>query len=341
MIRILLVDDQALLCEVLKTWLEVEKDFEVVGIANNGEEGIDKVETLRPDIVLIDIEMPGMDGLNATSVIVQRFPHVKVIVLSAHDDDAYVGKSVRAGAKGYILKSTTAEELASKIRTIYTSNDRILDDRINNIVDLASLKEEILQEMKLVYQKQLETQLAKLPTNGSNGSGEYVKDFAKVQGDLEQRLSQLQTTSEETYKEVYTELLNAQSKLGETNRNFSAQVNQQLINFKKELEEQLATTVERWSQERAALQEWAVQREEIYPSTDELELKFRNELMAAINPMRNSIRDLGKQVRFMRGIMVGVAFVSVFALAFGGLAFVWVNNNNVSSNSQQPSQTAK
>lgn len=337
MISILLVDDQALLCEVLKTWLEVEKDFEVLGIANNGEDAIAQVETLKPDIVLIDIEMPGMDGLNATSIIVQRFPGVKVIVLSAHDDDAYVGKSVRAGAKGYILKSTTAEELANKIRTIYNDSDRIVEDTSNHFEDFTALKAEILTEIKLIYQKQLESELAKLQTNGSNGGGTYVKDFAKVQGDFEQRLSQLQTHSEESYNEVRSELLNAQSKLGEVNRNFTSQVNQQLVNFKKELEEQLATTVASWSQERTALQEWAVQREEMYPSTDELELKFRNELMAAINPMRTSIRDLNKQVRLMRGIMLATATIALLAFTFAGWTFA--SSGNFGGNSEKETKT--
>ncbi|MGL5075868.1 MAG: response regulator, partial [Waterburya sp.] len=91
MINILLVDDQALLCEVLKTWLDVEKDLQVVGVAHNGQEAIEQVEKLQPDIVLMDIDMPQMDGLNATKIISQRFPQVKVIFLSGHDDDAYLG----------------------------------------------------------------------------------------------------------------------------------------------------------------------------------------------------------------------------------------------------------
>ena len=119
MIDILLVDDQALLCEVLKTWLDVEEDIQVAGVAHNGQEAIVQVEKLQPDIVLMDIDMPKMDGLNATKIITQRFPKVKVIFLSGHDDDTYLGKSLRAGAKGYLLKNTTAEELVRKIRSVY------------------------------------------------------------------------------------------------------------------------------------------------------------------------------------------------------------------------------
>ncbi len=123
MIRILLVDDQFLLCEVLKTWLEVEDDFQVIGVAHDGQEGLEKVEALQPDIVLMDIDMPGMDGLSATKHICEKFPEVKVIFLSGHDDDNYLGKSLRAGARGYLLKNTTAEELAAKIRLVHNSNN--------------------------------------------------------------------------------------------------------------------------------------------------------------------------------------------------------------------------
>jgi DNA-binding NarL/FixJ family response regulator len=322
MIRILLVDDQALLCEVLKTWLEVEQDFEVVGIARNGEEGIEKVESLRPDLVLIDIEMPGMNGLNATTIIKQRFPEVKVIVLSAHDDDAYVGKSVRAGAKGYILKNTTAEELATKIRAIHNGSEEMMSNNGKEDVNLAHLKEEIMQEMILFSQKHIENHLA--TAKSSNG------------GDLEESLMQLQKTTEKNYNELRSELISTHSKLGEVNRNFSAQVNQQLVHLKKELEEQLSTTVDRWSQERTALQEWAVQREEIYPSTDELELKFRNELMAVINPMRTSIRETNKQIRVLKSGIFALGIISALALAFAAWAtYSSHNSNSVNANLEQ------
>lgn len=325
MIRILLVDDQALLCEVLKTWLEVEQDFEVVGIARNGEEGIEKVDALRPDIVLIDIEMPGMNGLNATTIIRQRFPEVKVIVLSAHDDDAYVGKSVRAGAKGYILKNTTAEELAAKIRAINNGSEELISNNGKEDLNLANLKEEIMQEMMLFSQKQIENYLATVKS--SNGE------------DLEESLNQLQKSTEKNYNELRSELISTHSKLGEVNRNFSAQINQQLVHLKKELEEQLSTTVDRWSQERTALQEWAVQREEIYPSTDELELKFRNELMAVINPMRTSIRETNKQIRFLRSWIFALGLTSALALTFAGIATYSSNNSHSSNSSVQ--QTTK
>jgi RND family efflux transporter MFP subunit len=134
MTRILLVDDQALLCEVLKTWLEAEEDFQVVGRADNGQTAIAQVERLEPDIVLMDIEMPKMNGITATQIICQRFPQTKVLVLSAIDDEAYLVQALRAGAQGYLLKSTRAAELAHTIRFVERGHNQIEPGLLKKIV---------------------------------------------------------------------------------------------------------------------------------------------------------------------------------------------------------------
>jgi YesN/AraC family two-component response regulator len=87
MINILLVDDQNLICELLKNSLSTHQDFQVVGTAHDGKEAISKVELLQPDVVIIDIEMPRLDGLSATKIIRDRFPNTKVIVLSSYNND--------------------------------------------------------------------------------------------------------------------------------------------------------------------------------------------------------------------------------------------------------------
>jgi DNA-binding NarL/FixJ family response regulator len=119
MIRILLVDDQSLICQGLKAMLSMETDLEVVGTANNGEVAIQKIEALHPDVILMDVRMPVMDGREATRLISQQFPAVKVLVLSTFDDDRYIADSIRAGAKGYLLKDMPSEELAQSIRLIH------------------------------------------------------------------------------------------------------------------------------------------------------------------------------------------------------------------------------
>jgi RNA polymerase sigma factor (sigma-70 family) len=119
MIRLLLVDDQSLICQGLKAMLSLETDLEVIGTADNGEMAIEQVALLSPDVVLMDLRMPVMDGREATRAISEQFPQVKVLVLSTFDDDGYITDSIRAGAKGYLLKDMPSEDLAQAIRVVY------------------------------------------------------------------------------------------------------------------------------------------------------------------------------------------------------------------------------
>ncbi|QSJ16577.1 response regulator transcription factor [Nostoc sp. UHCC 0702] len=119
MIKLLLVDDQSLIRQGLKALLELEPDIEIVGEAENGENAIDLVEKLQPDVVLMDIRMPVMDGVAATREIQKRFVGVKILVLTTFDDDAYVTAALQNGAIGYLLKDTPSEELAVAIRAVY------------------------------------------------------------------------------------------------------------------------------------------------------------------------------------------------------------------------------
>ena len=118
MIRLLLVDDQSLIRQGLRALLELEPDLEVLGEAENGQSAIALVETLQPDVVLMDIRMPIMDGVAATREICQRFANTKILVLTTFDDDDYVAEALRHGAKGYLLKDTPSEELAAAIRAV-------------------------------------------------------------------------------------------------------------------------------------------------------------------------------------------------------------------------------
>lgn len=119
MIRLLLVDDQELVCQGLRAMLNLESDIEVVGVANNGQVAIEQVEILQPDVVLMDIRMPIMDGREATRIICQRFPDTKVLVVSTFDEDDYITHAIKAGARGYLLKDMPVEELAQAIRLVY------------------------------------------------------------------------------------------------------------------------------------------------------------------------------------------------------------------------------
>jgi DNA-binding NarL/FixJ family response regulator len=114
-IKLLIVDDQGLFREALRTLLSVRDDFEVIGEAGNGEEAIRLTTLLHPDIVLMDLRMPVLDGVTATQRIRNTAPECKVIILTTFDDDDYVFEGLKAGAVGYLLKDVSSDKLIEAI----------------------------------------------------------------------------------------------------------------------------------------------------------------------------------------------------------------------------------
>jgi DNA-binding NarL/FixJ family response regulator len=117
MIRVLIVDDKPVTRQGLQTLLELEPDLEVVGLGKNGVEAIALVGAVQPDVVLMDLKMPLMDGQEATRRIVQRYPHCRVLMLTSFEQEPQILGALRAGAKGYLLKD--GDELAQVIRSAY------------------------------------------------------------------------------------------------------------------------------------------------------------------------------------------------------------------------------
>lgn len=117
-LRVLLVDDQRLMREGLRTLLELEPDMMVVGEAENGAAAITAYASLQPDVVLMDIRMPLMDGVEATRQLCQQWPSARVLILTTFDDDVYLFEGLRAGASGYLLKDVSGQELANAVRTV-------------------------------------------------------------------------------------------------------------------------------------------------------------------------------------------------------------------------------
>jgi DNA-binding NarL/FixJ family response regulator len=115
-IKILLVDDQALFREALATLLSVQTDFKVVGEATNGEEALRMAVQMQPNVILMDLRMPVLDGVTATRRMHTVLPECRVIVLTTFDDDEYVFEGLRAGAVGYLLKDVSSEKLFEAIR---------------------------------------------------------------------------------------------------------------------------------------------------------------------------------------------------------------------------------
>jgi DNA-binding NarL/FixJ family response regulator len=116
MTRIVIADDQALFREGLRTLLSTRPDMDVVGEASEGDEAVALVEKLRPDVVLMDLQMPRADGIQATARIRERWPEIPVLVLTTFDDDANLFGALRAGAAGYLLKDVSSETLISAIQ---------------------------------------------------------------------------------------------------------------------------------------------------------------------------------------------------------------------------------
>jgi DNA-binding NarL/FixJ family response regulator len=119
MIRILIVEDQTLMRHGLRTILDLEPGLEVVGEAANGEEGVQRALELRPDVILMDVQMPGLNGVEATAAITRAWPTARIIILTTFDRDDYVFQGVRAGALGYLLKDTPAERLVATIQRVH------------------------------------------------------------------------------------------------------------------------------------------------------------------------------------------------------------------------------
>ncbi|WP_409250713.1 response regulator [Bacillus sp. SCS-153A] len=119
MIKLMLVDDHAVLRDGLKTILESEDDINVVGEAISGSDALNKVKELDPDIILMDINMPGMNGVEVTKILKQQYPHIKVLMLTMHSHEEYFMAAIKEGADGYLLKDAPSEQVVEAVRTVF------------------------------------------------------------------------------------------------------------------------------------------------------------------------------------------------------------------------------
>lgn len=149
-IKILIVDDQKLIRQGLKTLLELEDDFVVVGELSNGKEAVSAYERLKPDVVLMDIRMPEMDGVQATRAIVAQFENAKIIILTTFNEDEYLFEAVRAGAVGYLLKDVSSEELSKAIRVVHLGGALIQPDVAKRLLkEFSSLEKPVKSNLNL------------------------------------------------------------------------------------------------------------------------------------------------------------------------------------------------
>src|ERR1019366_7806212 len=152
-IRILLADDHAVVRHGFKMILSAQTDMEIVGEAGNGREAVDLAAELRPDVVVMDVAMPELNGIEATRRLTAANPHIRVIALSMHKDSVYVREILRAGARGYLLKDSGPADLVAAVRAIASGegylSPAVSDDyrkHVTNPIDLLSSRErEVLQ----------------------------------------------------------------------------------------------------------------------------------------------------------------------------------------------------
>jgi DNA-binding NarL/FixJ family response regulator len=168
MISLLLVDDQNLIRQGLKALLELEPDLVVVGEAENGAIAIDRVKQLQPNVVLMDIRMPVMDGVTATKQICSEFPHVNILVLTTFDDDTYVMAAIKHGAKGYLLKDTPSEEIAAAIRAVALGYTHLAPGMIEKVISGQIDKNQAILPPELAELTPRELEILKLIAAGSN-----------------------------------------------------------------------------------------------------------------------------------------------------------------------------
>ncbi|MDE7403877.1 MAG: response regulator transcription factor [Lachnospiraceae bacterium] len=138
MIKILIADDQELIRQSLSIILGNEKDFEVTDTVTNGVEVVRSVRKNKPDVILMDIRMPEMDGVVCTQIIKENYPAIKIIILTTFDDDEYVFNALKNGASGYLLKGVSMKELAEAVRKVHDGTAMINEDIASKVVKLFS-----------------------------------------------------------------------------------------------------------------------------------------------------------------------------------------------------------
>ncbi len=150
-VRILLADDHTILREGIKVLLNRERDMEIVAEAEDGAQALEKVRTAKPDVVVMDISMPKIGGLEVTREITETFPDVKVVILTMHDNEEYLVQALKSGAKGYVLKEAAATDLAEAIRAVVRGDAylypavarKLVDDYVNRVRTIKTASESL------------------------------------------------------------------------------------------------------------------------------------------------------------------------------------------------------
>ncbi|MEM7556687.1 MAG: response regulator transcription factor [Cyanobacteria bacterium P01_A01_bin.84] len=199
MIRLLLADDQPIFRQGLASLLSLEEDLDIIGQANHGKEAIALTQEHQPDVILMDVRMPICDGVVATREIHQRFPWIKILVLTTFDEDEYIWSSLQAGALGYLLKNTPAPQLAAAIRTIHqghsqlgpTIAQKVFSQIHPKLQNTDNLNQDLLNDgQRPVLKNHRELEILKLIAQGKNNR-EISKDLHLTEGTIKNYVTQI------------------------------------------------------------------------------------------------------------------------------------------------------
>lgn len=192
MIRVMLVDDQSLVRQGLNSLISLEDDMEVVGEAGGGREAISLVESIKPDVILMDMRMPNCNGVEATAEILKRHPGLKILVLTTFDEDEYIFESLKAGASGYLLKDTPSEDLAAAIRIVFHGHTQLGPTIAPKV--LARLKPFSPQadQMPVKFMTEREQEILKLIARGLNNK-EIAAALHITEGTVKNHISSILT----------------------------------------------------------------------------------------------------------------------------------------------------
>jgi two-component system, NarL family, response regulator NreC len=170
MTTIILADDHPIVRRGLRSVLEAEKDFKLIGEAGDGLEAVRMVENLQPDILITDMMMPGLTGLEVTRQVKHRVPKTKIIILSMHASESYVLEALRNGANGYVLKDTVSEELVEAIRDVIAGRRYLSSQLSERAIETYILKAESTPEDSYDSLTTREREVLKLAAEGSTNN---------------------------------------------------------------------------------------------------------------------------------------------------------------------------
>lgn len=207
-IRIFVIDDQNLIRRTIQKYLERESDIEIVGYAANGSEALRKIEDSAPDVAIVDLEMPELDGLSIIKILRDRFSNIEILVFSSHDERENVNRAIKAGAKGYLIKGTPATELANAVRSVnrgyFQLGPGLMEKLVISISNSAedsskSLEKKLvstLTKFRRITQKQIykiaQTEAKKIEESLDQKAGIYLYGFNRRYNELNSYVKGLQ-----------------------------------------------------------------------------------------------------------------------------------------------------